>query len=92
MSLDGKKVREHIAGMMMSKLRTWRKARKLTLAQFAERSGLSVGHLCKLERGQQWPGPETMTVIEKSTRGAVTAADIVQDYQAAKRGSNHKAA
>lgn len=78
--------------MMMSKLRTWRKAKKLTLAQFAERSGLSVGHLCKLERGQQWPGPETMTLIEKTTRGAVTAADIVLDYQSAKRGSNHKAA
>lgn len=78
--------------MMMSKLRTWRKSRKLTLAQFSERTGLSIGHLCKLERGQQWPGPDTMAVIEKSTRGAVTASDIVLDYQAAKRGSNHKAA
>lgn len=87
-----KKFRRRFDTMMMSKLRTWRKARKLTLAQVSERTGLCVGHLCKLERGQQWPGPETMTKIEKLTRGAVSAADIVLDYQAAKRASNHKAA
>lgn len=92
MHLDGKKFSAQINPMMISKLRTWRKSRKLTLQDVSERTGLCVGHLCKLERGQQWPGPATMTKIEKLTRGAVTAADIVQDYQAAKRGSNHKAA
>lgn len=87
MRLDGKKVWAQIIHMMMSKLRTWRKSRKLTLAQFSERTGLSVGHLCKLERGQQWPGPETMAKIEKTTRGAVTVADIVSDYKSANRES-----
>ena len=90
--IDEKKFSAHIRTMMISKLRTWRKSRKLTLQAFSERTGLAVGHLCKLERGQQWPGPKTMAVIEKHTRGAVTAADIVADYQAAKRETNHKAA
>lgn len=76
---------------MMSKLRTWRKSKKLTLVQLSERTGLSVGHLCKLERCQQWPGPETMAAIEKATRSAVTAADIVVDYQAAQRATKKAA-
>lgn len=75
------------SGMMMSKLKTWRRARKLTLKTLSERTGLSVSALCKIERGLTWPGPDTLGIIEKTTRGAVKASDLIADIQEAKRAA-----
>lgn len=50
----------------MSALREWRKAKKITLEDLAERFGVSVGSLSRIERGEQWPDREffeRLTVI-----------------------------
>lgn len=69
----------------MSKLKAWRKAKKLTQSQLAERIGASTPTICKIERGAVWPGAARLAAIEKTTRGAVTASDIAADYQAKRK-------
>jgi DNA-binding XRE family transcriptional regulator len=64
----------------MSKLRSWRKAKKLTQSALAERLGVTVPTVSRIEVGQQWPTPHLMAAIEKVTRGHVSAADILKDY------------
>ena len=75
----------------MSKLRTWRKARRMTQGKFAEKFaalGLDthMATISRIELGELWPSPKIVAAIEKITRGAVTAADIFADYQAANKG------
>ena len=64
----------------MSKLRSWRKAKKLTQSALAERLGVTVPTVSRIEVGQQWPTPHLMAAIERVTRGHVSAADILKDY------------
>ena len=69
----------------MSKLKAWRKAKSLTQGKLAARIGTTTPTICKIENGDQWPGPKTLAAIEKTTRGEVTASDIAADYNAKNR-------
>lgn len=60
----------------MTKLRTWRKAQKLTLRQLAERIGSTPAALSRYETGKRLPRPQTLQAIVKVTAGEVTANDL----------------
>lgn len=62
-------------------LKTWRKSKKLTQAAAGELLGLSQPSLARIEAGEQWPTPETISLIETGTKGAVTANDILATYR-----------
>jgi len=61
----------------MNALRTWRKDRSLTIEQMAEKLGVSVGSLSRIERGEQWPDREFFERVLSETGGSVTANDFV---------------
>lgn len=64
-------------------LRDWRKSKmKITQAAAGELLGLSQPSLARIEAGEQWPTPDTIALIERGTKGAVTANDILARYQA----------
>lgn len=65
------------------KLQDWLDAEKLTGAAFGERIGMSQGAVSKIARGAVWPEASTIAAIELETKGQVTAADILETYQAA---------
>jgi transcriptional regulator with XRE-family HTH domain len=69
----------------MSKLRDWRKARKMTQETLAKRLGTTGATVSRIEAGEQWPSPAFLTAIERTTKGGVKTADILSDYQSAQR-------
>lgn len=69
----------------MSKLREWRVLKRVTQTRLAARVGATAATISRIEAGEQWPSPPLLTAIERTTKGAVTAADIVSDYQQAQR-------
>lgn len=68
----------------MSKLREWRHSKDITQDQFAAKVGTTGASISRIEVGDQWPSPSLLMEIEKATRGAVTAAAILADYQRVK--------
>lgn len=74
------------------KLSDWLKQEKMTQAQFAELIGSDQGHVSDLVRGKMRPRLENVVRIEKSTRGAVTAADWVEQKSKRVRLDRLKAA
>lgn len=62
----------------MNALRTWRRERGLTIEQMAERLGVSVGSLSRIERGEQWPDREFFERMIVETAGEITANDFCQ--------------
>lgn len=71
----------------MNALRTWRKKRDLTIEEMAERLGVSVGSLSRIERGEQWPDREFFERMSNETAGCVTANDFVSGGVAQSRPS-----
>ena len=63
----------------MNALRTWRKKRDLTQEQMAERLGVSVGSLSRIERGEQWPDRIFFKRLAEETSGSVTANDFLSE-------------
>lgn len=53
-------------GLIGAKLREFRRLRKLTLKQLAERAGTSTGHLSQLERDMASPSLKTLYAISRS--------------------------
>ena len=60
----------------MNALRTWRRSNGLTIEQMAERLGVSVGSLSRIERGEQWPDREFFGRMVTETSGEVTPNDF----------------
>ena len=52
---------------------------ELTLRQFSDLSGVSIGTLSKIIRGKQYPSWETITKIGAATRGLVKLNDYWVD-------------
>ena len=48
------------------RIRQWRDRQGLTLAQLADKSGLSIGYLSLLERGQKIPSPEAAASLAQA--------------------------
>jgi transcriptional regulator with XRE-family HTH domain len=61
----------------MNALRTWRREHGFTIETMAERLGVSVGSLSRIERDEQWPDREFFERMASETSGAVTANDFV---------------
>ncbi len=66
----------------MNALRTWRKNRGITIETMADRLGVSVGSLSRIERGEQWPDRGFFERMATETEGYVTANDFVRDVAA----------
>jgi len=62
----------------MNALRTWRREQGLTIEAMAERLGVSIGSLSRIERDDQWPDREFFERMAVETSGAVTVNDFVQ--------------
>jgi transcriptional regulator with XRE-family HTH domain len=58
------------------KLRTYREENGLTLAQMAEKVGVSEVSMSRYERGDRMPRPEVMRKIGEVTGGAVRPNDF----------------
>ncbi len=58
-------------------LRTYRRKVGATQRQLAERLGISLPSLCRLERNQQWPSRDLMERIVAETGGFVSPADFL---------------
>ena len=53
--------------MYKNKIKEYRKKEKLTMKEVAEKSGISVGYLCHLEKGRREnPSTEVMEKISKA--------------------------
>lgn len=67
----------------MSKLKAWRLSRKpkMTQTALAKRLGVSTPSVCKIEAGEQVPKVDLLVKIEKTTRGAVSMVDILNDHR-----------
>ena len=61
----------------MNALRKWRRTRELTIETMAERLGISVGSLSRIERDEQWPDRKFFEAVVELTNGEVTANDFV---------------
>lgn len=61
----------------MNALRTWRKAKNISLESMASTLGVSAGSLSRIERGEQWPSRETFAKVADATNGEVTANDFL---------------
>lgn len=55
--------------------REWRKSCALSLAEVAERFGVSIGWLSEVETGRVFPSPERVAFIAAATRDEVTLHD-----------------
>jgi transcriptional regulator with XRE-family HTH domain len=75
----------------MSKLKTWRIAKKINQTMLSVRAGTTAPTISRVERGDLWPTADLAARIQKATRGAVTVTDLLADYQAAKRNRHHAA-
>lgn len=64
----------------MTDLKTWRTKRNLTQGELAAMLGTNHPNISRIETGQQWPGPNLMSLIEKVTKGEVTASDVLRSY------------
>ena len=58
-------------------LRIYRRKVGATQRQLAERLGVSLPSLCRLERNQQWPSRDLMARIVSETGGFVSPADFL---------------
>lgn len=67
------------------KLRDWLKDRKITGEEFARRCGVSQGAISKIVRGNVWPAAGTVAAIERETKGAVMASDILATVKATRK-------
>lgn len=68
--------------MRRMNLMDWRKSQGLKQFEAAERLGVSPAQLSRIERGAQWPEPQTILKIEEGTGGDVTANDILEQFRA----------
>lgn len=59
----------------MNALRTWRKAKKLTLEEAAPMLATSTGSLSRIERGEQWPDREFFERLPQVT--GITADEMI---------------
>ena len=67
----------------MTDLKTWRTTRGLTQDELADMLGTYTPNISRVEMGVQWPSAELMAAIEKATKRAVTASDLLKTYTAA---------
>jgi transcriptional regulator with XRE-family HTH domain len=58
-------------------LRTYRRKVGATQRQLAERLGISLPSLCRLEKNQQWPSRDLMGRIVTETGGFVSPEDFL---------------
>ncbi len=65
----------------MNKLRAARKSKKLTLIDVAKRINTDAGHLSRIERGQQMPGPRLAKRL--SSFYAISLDDIYENIDTA---------
>ena len=61
----------------MSKLKEYRKSRKISQSDFAGRIGAEQGTISKIENGAQLPSLDLAVKIQRETGGAVLPADFV---------------
>ena len=71
------------------KLLDWRTAQALTLAQLAERVGVTKISLSRYERGERIPAREIMQKIAAVTDGAVQPNDFYSDETESEGGPRH---
>lgn len=62
----------------MHPLRSYRKARKLSLADVAKDTGLSIANISKIERGDTFPSAPTLRKLREFTGNLLTANDFFQ--------------
>lgn len=62
---------------------SWRAEKGLKQFEAASAIGISPAQLSRIERGEQWPEPDTLLRIESGTDGQVTANDVLTVYRAA---------
>lgn len=67
----------------MTKLKAWRLSRKpkMTQTALAKRLGCTTPTVCKIEAGEQVPKIGLLVKIEKTTRGAVSMVDVLNDQR-----------
>jgi transcriptional regulator with XRE-family HTH domain len=61
----------------MTKLREYRKAQKITIADMAPLLGVSTASLSRIENGSQWPDRDFFERLPEVTCGHVTANDFI---------------
>lgn len=72
-------------------LKTWRESRGLTRTDAAPVLGVTQPSLSRIERGEQWPDPETIEKIIRNSGGLVTAEDLVGSFMEMRRAKNEAA-
>jgi transcriptional regulator with XRE-family HTH domain len=71
---------QRMSGDMRSRhpFRTWRRHHDLTLAECAQRLGISLAHLSHVESGNRTPSVGLIVRLASITKGAVTQEEILQ--------------
>ncbi len=60
-------------------------AHDLTVAQFAEKTGMEESTVHRAYHGKVMPSPKTVEQINRATRGAVTILDLYRTFQRSAR-------
>lgn len=76
----------------MSKLREWRRARRMTQGKLASKAGTTTSTVSRIETGLMWPSPDVLANIERATKGAVTVSHMINDYYEAQGVTRRHAA
>jgi transcriptional regulator with XRE-family HTH domain len=66
-------------------LQQWRTAQGLDTTEAAARLGISQASVSRIENGEQFPSPETMSKLFLSSGGEIKAADLHDAWAEAKR-------
>jgi transcriptional regulator with XRE-family HTH domain len=62
-------------------LQTWRKERDMTQAAAADFLGIPQPTISRIERGEIFPGPETLTLLAEKSDGAISPDDIHETWK-----------
>ena len=72
-------------------LLSWRKRNDLTQAEACEVLGIPQPVISRIERGEVFPRPETLTLLLEKTGGAISPDDIHEVWRAAQTRSGEAA-
>jgi len=67
-------------------VKKWRENMGLSSTQAAAVLGLSQPSVSRIERGEQWPDPETMERLVQASGGAITPDAMHTHYITTRRG------
>lgn len=62
----------------------WRKAKKLTAQEAADKFGVSQPTITRIERGDLFPAAKTVAVFIERSSGEISADDLQASWQAAR--------